>query len=92
MNIDLSVQLKFHLPPEATVIRDLSMPDEMQNISSIDVTFIRKLKKSIRSAIFHVVVRGKGCVMKVVSETVTQIILDLKQLNTVYIGCVQYLY
>ncbi|KAF7509501.1 hypothetical protein GJ744_007901 [Endocarpon pusillum] len=42
-----------------------NMPDQMQNIRSVDVTFIRKLKQSTRSAISHVIVRGKECVMKV---------------------------
>ena len=44
------------------------MSDEMLNIKPSEVTFVRKLKQSERSSIFQVTIRGKECIMKVVSE------------------------
>jgi hypothetical protein len=42
--------------------------DEMLNLNPSEVIFVRKIKQHERSAIFQVIVRGKECVMKVVSE------------------------
>lgn len=44
------------------------MPNDTLHLSPSDVTFVRKLKQGERSTIFQVIVRGKECVMKVVSE------------------------
>jgi hypothetical protein len=44
------------------------MSDEMLNIKPSDVAFLRKLNRSEYSDIFHVRVRSKECVMKVVSD------------------------
>lgn len=50
------------------------MPDEMLNVRPNDVEFMRKLKQSERSVIFQVTVRGKECVMKVVSPASTHVV------------------
>ncbi len=44
------------------------MPDEMLNLKRSEVTIVRKLKQSEYSTLFQVSVRGRQCVLKVVSE------------------------
>jgi hypothetical protein len=44
------------------------MSNELLGIQSSEVTFLETLKQSKYSAIFHVYVRGRQCVLKVVGR------------------------